>query len=143
MKCWKFRTLRNMSGSHFSISRKQNWVLKNHRYVWVTFFNPHNKSLSFEQSQSSRRRQRRRTNSQIQIQVPPNAPGDEILPQGRPSLLIMLRGCKSTATLSLSCVSNTSRPPWSLVNLLLLIGPGFGYWIRPLGFFFAIPELDL
>ena len=36
-----------------------------------------------------RRRRRRRTNSQIQIQAPPNAPRDEILPQGKPSLLIM------------------------------------------------------
>ena len=34
-----------------------------------------------------RRRRRRRTNSQIQIQAPPNAPRDEILPQGKPSLL--------------------------------------------------------
>ena len=32
----------------------------------------------------SRRRRRRRTNSQIQIQAPPNAPRDEILPQGNP-----------------------------------------------------------
>ena len=31
-----------------------------------------------------RRRRRRRTNSQIQIQAPPNAPRDEILPQGNP-----------------------------------------------------------
>ena len=29
-------------------------------------------------------RRRRRTNSQIQIQAPPNAPRDEILPQGNP-----------------------------------------------------------
>ena len=35
-------------------------------------------------SQISRRR---RKNSQIQIQAPPNAPKDEISPQGRPSLL--------------------------------------------------------
>ena len=33
---------------------------------------------------SRRRRRRRRTNSQIQIQAPPNAPRDEILPQGNP-----------------------------------------------------------
>ena len=31
-----------------------------------------------------RRRRRRRTNFQIQIQAPPNAPRDEILPQGNP-----------------------------------------------------------
>ena len=31
-------------------------------------------------------RWRQRTNSQIQIQAPPNAPRDEILPQGKPSL---------------------------------------------------------
>ena len=34
-----------------------------------------------------RRRRRRRTNSQIQIQASPKAPRDEILPQGKPSLL--------------------------------------------------------
>ena len=31
-----------------------------------------------------------RTNPQIQIQAPPNAPRDEILPQGKPSLLMSL-----------------------------------------------------
>ena len=45
-------------------------------------------------SRRRRRRRRRRTNSQIQIQAPPNAPRDEILPQGKPSLL-MTRGVTS------------------------------------------------
>ena len=44
------------------------------------------KTLGFEKSQISSRR--RRTNSQIQIQALPNAPRDEILLQGRPSLLM-------------------------------------------------------
>ena len=41
--------------------------------------------MGFEKSQVSRRR--RQTNSQIQIQALRNAPRDEILPQGKPSLL--------------------------------------------------------
>ena len=55
------------------------------------------KNYGFEKSQISRRRRRRRTNSQIQIQAPPNASRDEMLPQGKPSLLT----CR--------CVSDTTN----------------------------------
>ena len=49
--------------------------------------NPKGKKFHISRCRRLRRRVRRRTNSQIQIQAPANAPRDEILPQGKPSLL--------------------------------------------------------
>ena len=59
-------------------------------------------------SQISRRR---RTNSQIQIQAPPNSPRDEILPQGKPSLLIISKTIMRKLLLYIAKISKYLNHP--------------------------------
>ena len=124
---WNFGSFRSlkMSGSHFPKSRKKKIVLKkipdlsgshfsksSKKCVWIipnvsgSHVSKTSKNTCFEKSKISRRRRLRRTNSQFQIQAPPNAPRDEMLPQGKPLLLIC---CRPMAKNVWTCMKNDQK----------------------------------